>query len=130
MLAHMANQRINITTKPPNMEFRPKKTSDQATLRPNCTAKIRIAYLTSLRSNPSLHTKKRAIPIKTYNIVQTGPNSQLGGFQAGFAREAYQVVSSVEVATDPRAAPKNTIKIDAISFGISLMLKLSIFLSS
>lgn len=123
----MAIHRKNIITIPPNMECNPKKTKDQAKLRANCTAKIIIAYLTAFLSNPSLHTKNKAIPIRTYKVDQIGPNAQFGGVHSGLARVEYQVVISGKVARLPIVPVTNTIKIEKISLGNSLILKLSIF---
>jgi hypothetical protein len=45
-----------------------------------------------------------------YNVVQTGPKSQLGGFHDGLASIAYQVGILGVVATEPiPAAEKQTI---------------------
>src|ERR1044072_2801359 len=51
-----------------------------------------------------LHTIHAAIAIAAYSAVQTGPNSQLGGFHAGFLRVADHVGISGVVASAPRPA--------------------------
>ena len=88
-----------------------------------------MANLTSFLSNPSLQTKNKEIPIKTYNVDHTGPNNQFGGDHTGLARAAYHVVISGKVAADPIAPEKNTTKIDNNNLGISFIFKLSIFFS-
>jgi hypothetical protein len=42
--------------------------------------------------------------IQKYNVDQTGPKTQLGGFQEGFVRVAYQVSMEGIVIADPTAA--------------------------
>jgi hypothetical protein len=41
-----------------------------------------------------------------YSVVQTGPNTQLGGVKEGFTRWAYQVGMAGKVAKDPMAPAK------------------------
>ena len=42
-------------------------------------------------------TNQKAITIKTYNVVQTGPNIQFGGLKLGLFKVVYQVGISLDV---------------------------------
>ena len=53
------------------------------------------------------HTRHAATAIKTYNTVQTGPNTQAGGFQPGFCSVRYQVPTLVAVKNPPIAHAAN-----------------------
>ena len=57
-------------------------------------------------------------------MFHIGPNAQLGGVQLGLGRYAYHPVISFKVNTVPTAPAKNTINIETINLGISLILKL------
>lgn len=46
-------------------------------------------------------TRNSATPIKKYNIVQTGPNKNAGGFKKGLFKVAYQVVIELNVKIEP-----------------------------
>ncbi len=107
------------SSNPPAMLWVPKNINDHTTFNSNCRANTTIAILTSLRSRPSLHIRKRDIPIKTYNVDQMGPNAQFGGVQLGFGMFTYHVVISLSVKTVPTAPAKKTISIEAINLGIS-----------
>lgn len=50
------------------------------------------------------------MPISVYNVIQTGPNSQLGGVNAGFVSSGYQLSTEPAVKTDPMI-PANCDKI-------------------
>lgn len=41
------------------------------------------------------------MPCRRYSVVQTGPNTQLGGLKEGFASSAYQVGIAGVVKRDP-----------------------------
>lgn len=84
-----------------------------------------MAILTSRLSNPCLQTRKRAIPINIYSVDQIGPNKSLGGVHDGLASETYHVVIWGKVAAVPMAPEKKTIRIEAISRGISFKLNFS-----
>jgi len=60
--------------------------------------------------NPAFRqTSQAAIAIAIYKIVQTGPNSQLGGVQLGLLKLAYQGRSAGMVHNDPSPpAPRHT----------------------
>ena len=122
----MATHRSSTSTKPPKMLCVPKNTKDHTTFIISCTANTPIATCTSFLFKPSLQIKNRDIPINTYNVLHIGPNAQFGGVQLGLGRYAYHPVISLRVNTVPTAPAKNTISIDIISLGISLILKLLI----
>jgi len=50
----------------------------------------------------SFQTSHAAIPMRTYNVVQTGPNMLPGGFHTGLLSDLYQVSTSGLMAMDPR----------------------------
>lgn len=67
----------------------PKKTTDHKTFRNNCSANNAALVLKFLFFALLRQTRKNATPMRMYNAVQTGANSQFGGLNAGFASEAY-----------------------------------------
>src|SRR5664279_5594272 len=97
MLIRMDIQRIMTNTKPPIMLCVAKNINDHTTFITSWTANTWIAIFTSFLSNPSLQTKNRDIPIRTYNVLHIGPKAQFGGVQLGLARETYHVVISFRV---------------------------------
>src|SRR5579885_718059 len=61
------------------------------------------------------HTSQAAIAIPMYKVVQTGPNSQFGGFHEGFSRVAYQsrtdrLVTTAPTPAQPRQMTRNIAK--------------------
>lgn len=97
MLINMDIHSIITNTKPPNMLWVPKKTNDHSTFKNSWIANIRIAIRTSFRSKPSLQTKNKDIPIRTYSVLHIGPKAQFGGVHPGLGKETYQVVISFKV---------------------------------
>ena len=126
MFASIAIHNIIIKMKLPKRAWKLKKTIDHKRFSNNWTPNIKIANLTSILSKPSRQTKYRAIPIKIYNVVHTGPNNQFGGDQEGFDSAEYHVGISAIVAIDPKNPITKGINIDATSFGTSFNLELSI----
>jgi len=62
-----------------------------------------------LRAYPARSSSQAAMAMPRYNADQTGPKIQLGGFQLGFARVAYQVpILGVVTAPPMPAAAKQT----------------------
>jgi len=49
-----------------------------------------------------------------YNTVHTGPNTQLGGLNAGFCNSAYHPGIALAVKTDPNAAAEKQATSDSI----------------
>ena len=86
-----ANQSNTIIIKPPNTECAPKKTTDHKAFKINWIIKKIKAFFTSLFFNPSFQIRNIEIPIITYNIVQTGPKTLLGGLNDGLFKVAYHV---------------------------------------
>ena len=84
-------------TKPPIMLCVAKNIIDHTTFITSWIANIRIAIFTSFLSNPSLQTKNKDIPIRTYNVLHIGPKAQFGGVHPGLGKETYQVVISFKV---------------------------------
>lgn len=61
------------------------------------------------------HTIYKDMPIKRYNKVQTGPNTQLGGLKKGLFKVKYQVETEETVKTDPIMPANWHIIIEAIN---------------
>jgi len=59
------------------------------------------AIFTPLLFDPFRHTKKAAIPISTYRIVQTEPKTESGGVNAGFSMVTYHVRIDFNVKIEP-----------------------------
>ncbi len=83
-----------IITNPPNGECSPKKNTDQKILKINCPKKIIPPAIESTSLNPFFHTKKKATAINRYKTTQTGPKTQLGGPNDGFAIWEYHLLIS------------------------------------
>lgn len=122
IFANIAIQSINIKIKLPNNEWKLKNNIDHSRFNINCTPNIRSANLTSFLLKPSHHIKNKDIPIKTYNVVQTGPNNQFGGAHEGLEREAYHVEISEIVIIDPKYPIINGINTDMKNLGTLLNL--------
>lgn len=82
--------------------FMPKNMIDQKMFRISWTANQVIASLFFLK--PLIQTRYKAIPINTYNKVQTGPKIQLGGLKNGLFNDAYQPGIEGDVNKDPISA--------------------------
>jgi hypothetical protein len=65
------------------------------------------------------HTKNNAKPIRMYKVVQTGPNTQLGGVNHGLFNVAYHVEIAGVVTSPPTPPTSKGTPIDMISFMIS-----------
>jgi len=85
-----------------------------------------MAILTSCLSRPFRHTRKNAIPISIKRVVQTGPNTQLGGVHIGFAIRVNHVGMEEKVAMEPIKPAIKGINMDIINFRISDFLRDSI----
>ena len=79
IVAKISSHSIIITMTPPPFDFIPKKIIDQTALIASCTQKRIKASKALTSANPSCQIRKTEIPIKTYNVVQIGPNAQFGG---------------------------------------------------
>ncbi|MCX6699248.1 MAG: hypothetical protein NTV68_04870 [Methanomicrobiales archaeon] len=54
-------------------------------------------------------TKYREIPIRIYNIVHTGPNTQFGGVSGGFIKVVYHdEIEDIEAIEPANPASKGT----------------------
>ncbi len=122
MFANIEIQSIIIKIKLPNNEWKLKNTIDHSKFKTNCTANIKSANLTSRLLKPSRQIKNKDIPIKTYNVVQIGPNNQFGGAHDGLLSEAYHVEISEIVITDPKYPIINGINMDINNLGTVLNL--------
>ena len=86
---------------PPLKDCIPKKTIDHIVFKKSCIMKTVNADFTTLFFRSSFQTMKSEIPIIRYSKVHTGPNSQLGGLNAGLFNAAYQVGMESIVNTVP-----------------------------
>ena len=102
----MANHKRIISVKARPGDRSPKNRMDHAILSSNCSRKSRIGTAVS----PTFpQTSQAAIAIARNRIVQTGPNSQLGGVQRGLLKLAYHGRRAGVVTKDPSAAaPRQT----------------------
>ena len=101
VVAKIRNHRATIVITPPLIDFNPKKTNDQRALSNSWTQNRVKAILTASPDNPFRQTRKTDIPMRTYSVVQTGPNARLGGVLGGFFRVAYHVGIALKVETLP-----------------------------
>lgn len=101
IVVRIASQRKTISMSAPPGLCRPKKIIDQRVFKTSCTRNIPRAIFTSLDSNPFFHTKNAATPMRTNNVVQTGPNNHAGGFIGGFTIPEYQPAIDEVVKIDP-----------------------------
>ncbi len=102
----MANHKTTISVKARPGDLSRKNSADHATLSTNCVRKscIGAAVRPAFRQ-----TIQAAIAIARYKIVQTGPNSQLGGFHLGLLSPSYHGRRLGVVSSDPiPAAPRQT----------------------
>ena len=97
----IAIHRKNMSTKPAKGDLSPKNMADQRRLRSSWTANMLKADFTPSWPSPLRHTRKADNPISTNRLIQTGPNSQLGGVKVGFLRAAYHVGTAGAVKIDP-----------------------------
>jgi len=135
----MANQSINISKNAAPGLCKPKNITDHKILMRSCVAKIKIIFnffhvptknfwdkkfqafsfsdpIVFLGSHLFDQTIYREIPIKTNNIVQTGPKIQFGGLKLGLFRLLYQTPISEVVKTDPKTPANSQIIILTKSF--------------
>jgi len=90
---------ININ--PARGDLRPKKATDQNTLRVSWIANTIRALLDCEFLNPLRQTKNAATPMRAKSVIQTGAKTQLGGVKTGFLRVVYQVEIAGAVKIDP-----------------------------
>lgn len=82
--------------------WRPKNTKDHAAFRTKCNPKSRSTYFFPFLLG-ALATNAAAMPIHTYKMVHTGPNTKFGGVQAGRFNVAYHVVTPSKEKYAPTA---------------------------
>ena len=80
-----------------------KNIHDHAAFNASCAQKRPSAHRRSVDVFPSRKIRQRANAISRYNVVQTGPNTQLGGLNEGLTRLAYQGERLGYVASWPAA---------------------------
>jgi len=76
----------------------------------------------SFPGKPSLIIRYKEIPIKAYNVNQTGPKIHDGGLNDGFIKVVYQVVTDLEVNIDPIMPANWQTIMDNTNFKISFIL--------
>ncbi len=104
---------------PYNVFSKPKKAKLQNKLTASCAAK-RATPISRVLLLGDRHTKNNAKPIKMYKVVQTGPNTQLGGVNQGLFNVVYHVEIAGVVTSPPIPPTSKGTPIDMISFMISL----------
>jgi hypothetical protein len=106
VVARMVNHKMTISPKASPGDLSRKNSPDHATLSNSCSKKncIGAAVIPTFRQ-----TNQAAIAIARNRIVQTGPNSQLGGFHLGLLNPSYHGRRAGVVSNDPiHAAPRQT----------------------
>jgi len=118
MTARISSHRTIIIITPPPFDFIPKKMTDHIALDISCTQnKIKVCKTPSV-DNPFCQTRKTEMPIRTYKVVQTGPNTQLGGVYGGFLSIGYQVGIALKVKRLPMPPAAKQVRMLIISFMI------------
>jgi len=120
MVKTIKNHMVIMTTSPPPIEWEPKKTMDQRRFRNNCRKKSWTALI-ELPLMACLTTRKRDIPIRTYSVDQTGPNSQSGGVKLGFSKSIYQLAIDGNVKSAPTVPTSWGRRIENIRSGNSVL---------
>jgi len=92
--------------RPDTGDRRPKNAKDQRTETTSCPANNIVPNRAGLFRIPSLTTRYRDIPIRIYNVVHTGPNTQGSGVSGGLIKPVYQVGIEDRVGKEP-ATPAN-----------------------
>ena len=113
--ARMRSHSTTIIMTPPPFDLIPKKMTDHRALNTSCTQNKVKASKTPLVDNPLCQIRKTDIPIRIYKVVQTGPNTQLGGVDGGFLRLGYQVGIALKVKRLPIPPAAKLTKIPIIS---------------
>ena len=115
IVARMRSHRIIIIITPPPFDFTPKKIIDHRALNTSWAQKSEKARSAPLIAKPFCQIRKTDIPIRIYKVVQTGPNTQLGGVYGGFLRLGYQVGIALKVKRLPIPPAAKLTKIPIIS---------------
>jgi len=116
MVVKINIHKIIMIITPPPFDFRPKKIIDHKELKTSWIQNSVKANTTPGVTSPFCQTITADIAISRYRMVQTGPNSQLGGVKEGLLRFAYQSGTASRVKSEPiKAAEKVTAK-QTISF--------------
>ena len=84
-VARIAIQRIIISTTAHPGSSSLKKIKDQKKFNTSCTTNKKSALFFLPELFFAFHTKNKATPIIMYSAVQTGANTQPGGFHIGFS---------------------------------------------
>jgi len=89
-----------------------------------------IAVLFCMGSVSFFQIRKKAIPIKIYNNVQTGANSQFGGLKNGLWIVVNHPSTADEVNRPAIAPTASGIKMEMMNFTIGFMICLTIILKN
>jgi len=95
------NQRKIISIKANSGDFSPKKIIGHKAFNISCIPKVETEIFATLLSIPLLQIRYKEIPIKRYNVIQTGPNNQPGGLKSGLFKVKYQVDTEEIVKSEP-----------------------------
>jgi hypothetical protein len=102
ILSNMASHKIIITIKPPAIDRKPKKTTDQRILSANCRKNIATAPLVFPFLIRFSHTRNSEIPIIANKVIQTGPKTASGGLNEGFFMKGYHFSRERNVQKEPK----------------------------
>jgi len=100
---------------------KPKNNIDHKKFRNSCTPKIIRAHFKSLF--PEVQTRYKDIPIIKYKMVQTGPNTQLGGLKLGLVKVTYQEETDEAVNNDPKIPANWQTTIERMSLRKSIFIR-------
>lgn len=108
MQAPMASNKSSMIAKARPGEWSPKKAGDQRAFRSSCRKK-RLNARFPLSQPAECQTMYPATAMVRYNRLQTGPKTQLGGFQEGFCKARYHSPGGVNapMPAAPKQASKN-----------------------
>lgn len=98
----MLNHSTIIAKNPSSGDCKPKNVTDHKKFSINCSKNTYKNLVLVFLIKPFFQIKKNEIPINAYNVVHTGPKTQLGGEKKGLFKVAYQVGIASAVKIDPR----------------------------
>lgn len=111
------NNNTNISIKAQSGDFNAKNTIDHQRFSNKESKNHMLALFTACFFLSCLIIPKKANHIKTYNRVQTGPNTQLGGLSKDLSSVKYQVSTEALVKNHPTTPTSKQIAIEnAINF--------------
>lgn len=101
MVMMIVSHNSSISMNASNGDFTPKNSMVHIEFNISCNPKVIYAFFDCAVYRFLFHTMYSEIPIRTYNVIHTGPNIQLGGLKEGLFRVRYQVEMEETVNIDP-----------------------------